>query len=195
MTLRPRTIAFSLFASALAAAPLPAQMDPASCTAHHDGQAGAAEKSQKSDKSDKSGGADAHRHDAVAGHGDHVMGFDHAKTTHHFALTKTGGSIEISANDRKDRDSVAAIRGHLPHIAKMFSEGDFEAPMLIHGVVPPGVPTMKRRPAAIAWRYEETQNGGRVIATTADPEALSALHAFLAFQIEDHETGDSLAVR
>jgi hypothetical protein len=198
MIRKPR-ISTVLFASAIAAAPLPAaQSSPQgqaapggmSCAAHHAGQTASA-----GTTADKPESADAHHHDGVNERGDHVMGFDHAKTTHHFALTRTGGSIAISANDASDTGSIAAIRGHLPHIAKMFSEGDFEAPMLIHDRVPPGVPTMKRRPSAIAWKYEDSAAGGRVVATTKDPEALSALHAFFAFQIEDHETGDSLAVR
>jgi hypothetical protein len=83
-------------------------------------------------------------HAKVAERGDHVMGFDHAKTSHHFLLSPAGGSIEVSANDPADTDSRDAIRGHLEHIASMFSEGDFDAPMLIHDRVPPGVPTMKR---------------------------------------------------
>ena len=44
-------------------------------------------------------------HAAVNERGDHVMGFDHEKTTHHFRLTKSGGVIEVSANDPKDTDS------------------------------------------------------------------------------------------
>ena len=77
-------------------------------------------------------------HAKVAERGDHVMGFDHAKTTHHFLLSPAGGSIEVSANDPADTESRDAIRGHLEHIASMFSEGNFDAPMLIHDRVPPG---------------------------------------------------------
>ena len=29
--------------------------------------------------------------------GDHVMGFDHTRTTHHFLLQESGGSIEVTA--------------------------------------------------------------------------------------------------
>ncbi len=172
-----------LLASAVAAAGALDKQTPAessSCAAHPGGQRPA---------------ASAHSHGGVPERGDRVMGFDHAKTTHHFTLTKTGGRIEITANRRDDLDSIGAIRSHLPHIAKMFAEGDFEAPMLIHDRVPPGVPTMKRRSGAIAWKYENSVAGGRIVASTKDRAALAALHAFLAFQIEDHETEDSLAVR
>jgi hypothetical protein len=118
------------------------------------------------------------------------MGFDHDKTTHHFLLSAAGGSIEVTANRAEDKESRDAIRGHLPHIAKMFSDGDFEAPMLVHDRIPPGVDAMKRKKTGIQWKYEELQNGGRIVATTKDPEALSAIHEFLRFQIADHGTGD-----
>ena len=129
-------------------------------------------------------------HAKVDERGDHVMGFDHAKASHHFLLSKSGGSIEASANDPEDAATVEAIRGHFAHIAGMFAEGNFDAPMLIHDRIPPGVPTMKRQKAMIEWKFEETPNGGRVRITTKDPEALAAIHEFLRFQIEDHRTGD-----
>ena len=138
----------------------------------------------------ESEGHDADHHAGVDARGDKVMGFDHAKTTHHFLLATAGGSIEVTANSTDDTESRDAIRAHLAHIAKMFSEGNFEAPMLIHDRVPPGVPVMKRKKADIQWRYEEIENGGRVAAATKDPEALSAIHEFLRFQIADHRTGD-----
>jgi hypothetical protein len=122
------------------------------------------------------------------------MGFDHAKTTHHFRLTKSGGSIEVGANDPADTESRDQIRAHLGHIAKMFSEGNFEAPMLIHDRVPPGVPEMKKRKRAIHYEFEETPRGGRVVIATKDAKALAAVHDFLRFQIRDHETGDPMDV-
>lgn len=35
----------------------------------------------------------------VNAHGDHVMGFSHEKTTHHFELNYDGGVIDVRAND------------------------------------------------------------------------------------------------
>ena len=133
-------------------------------------------------------------HAKVDERGDHVMGFDHTKTTHHFRLSRSGGSIEVSANDPEDTSSRDAIRGHLAHIAGMFAEGDFDAPMLIHDRVPPGVPTLQRKKASIDWKFEEIPGGGRVRITTKDAAALAAIHEFLRFQIEDHGTGDSTEV-
>jgi hypothetical protein len=133
-------------------------------------------------------------HGKVNERGDRVMGFDHTKTSHHFFLSRTGGSLEASVNDPADTASRDAIRGHLEHIASMFSEGNFDAPLLIHDRVPPGVLTMKRKKALIDWRFEETAGGGRVRITSKDTEALAAIHDFLRFQIEDHQTGDPTEV-
>jgi hypothetical protein len=134
-------------------------------------------------------------HAGVNERGDHVMGFDHEKTTHHFRLTKSGGVIEASANDPKDTGSRDAIRQHLGHIVKMFSEGDFNAPMLIHGQVPPGVPEMKLKIKLIQWKSVDTSTGGSIVITSKDAEAVAAIHEFLRFQIEDHQTGDPMTIQ
>ena len=124
-----------------------------------------------------------------------VMGFDQDKTAHHFYLYPDGGAIDVSVKDAADGINLTAIRAHLPHIATMFSEGNFDAPMLVHQTGVPGTPDMKKIKDAITWRYEESPRGGRVNITTKNAEALTALHAFLRFQITDHKTGDSLEVR
>lgn len=133
-------------------------------------------------------------HDHQAGvnkRGDQVMGFDHTKTTHHFLLRPDGGVIQVEANDPQDAVSRDQIRMHLSHVARMFADGDFTAPMLIHAQTPPGVPDMKRLKAEIKYRFEETERGGLVRITTSDAKALAAVHEFLRFQIKDHKTGDS----
>ncbi len=130
-------------------------------------------------------------HTGVNERGDHAMGFWHEKTTHHFILTKTGGVIDITANRKSDKESVASIRGHLQHVRSEFEKGNYEIPMFIHDRVPPGVEVMKARKEKIAFRYEEQKKGGRVIITTDDQDALAAVHDFLRFQISDHHTGDA----
>ena len=129
-------------------------------------------------------------HDAVNQRGDHVMGFSHEKTTHHFRLYADGGAIEVTANDAKDQESRDQIRGHLPHIAKMFAAGDFNAPMLVHDRVPPGTETLAKLKAEVEYKYTEIDRGGMVRITTKNAEALKAVHEFLRFQIDDHHTGD-----
>jgi len=72
----------------------------------------------------------------------------------------------------------------------MFAAGDFNAPMLIHDRVPPGVPVMQRLKAQIQYTFEPTDRGGRVRIASKHVEAIGAIHEFLKFQIEDHQTGD-----
>jgi len=123
--------------------------------------------------------------------GDKVMGFDHTLTTHHFVLTKDGGTIEVSANSAADSESRDQIRKHLSHIAMMFAEGNFKAPILIHEQNPPGVPVMQRLKSDIEYSFEKTDSGGRVRISTKNEEARRAIHEFLRFQIKEH-TPDQL---
>jgi len=135
------------------------------------------------------------RAEGVNERGDHAMGFSHEKTTHHFLLTATGGVIEVTANDANDEMSLRQIRSHLSHIAKMFKEGDFNTPMLVHGEMPPGVDTMRASKAAIDYKFEKVELGGRVNISASSTTDIAAIHEFLRYQITDHQTGDSLEVR
>lgn len=124
--------------------------------------------------------------------GQHAMGFDQTKTTHHFLLERSCGSIEISANDKSDSASIVSIRSHLEHIRGAFAAGNFAMPMFIHGTEPPGADVLAKRRDALTYRVEEIPAGGRLIISTKDAEALNALHAFLKFQITEHKTGDPM---
>lgn len=123
--------------------------------------------------------------------GDKAMGFSHKKTKHKFILLKDGGVIQVNVNDVNDTESLNQVRKHLIEIPKMFSEGNFEHPMATHGKEPTGVPMMKKLKDEIEYKFEEIENGGRVLISTKNNEALDAVHKFLKFQIEDHQTGDS----
>lgn len=136
------------------------------------------------------------QHASVDTRGAMVMGFDQEATAHHFLLFSDGGAIDVSVKDPSDAKNRDAIRSHLPHIAMMFGEGNFEAPMLVHDSKNvPGTHEMTRRKDVIRYQYVETPNGGRVNIVTADADVLAAIHAFLKFQISDHKTGDPLTVR
>lgn len=137
------------------------------------------------------------QHDTAAMNtrGDHVMGFDQSKTTHHFTLTKTGGIIQVQSNDPSDTASRDRIRMHLEHISKAFAQGDFTDPHEVHAETPPGVPEMKARKSKITYQLESTPTGGKVLITTADPKALKAIHDYLRYQIREHKTGDHLEVQ
>jgi len=134
------------------------------------------------------------RQQVVVERGEHVMGFSHEKTTHHFSLYPNGGEINVAANDASDKASISQIRIHLGHIAGMFTAGIFNAPMLIHETTPPGVPTMMRLKGDITYDYSKTASGGRIRLITVNSQAVDAVHAFLLFQIIDHHTGDTPAI-
>ena len=136
---------------------------------------------------------DAH-HAAVDARGAGVMGFDQRQTIHHFRLYQDGGAIDVAVKDPADAGNREAIRRHLPHIAAMFAAGHFDAPMLVHATPVPGTDDMARLKAALTYTYVETPGGGRVDIVTTHPDALAAVHRFLAFQIADHRTGDDAAV-
>jgi len=127
--------------------------------------------------------------------GDKHMGFDHLKTTHHFLLASDGGAIQVEANDAKDSASRDQIRRHLRHIAMMFSEGNFEVPMLIHEKTPPGSEVMQKLKGEISYEYKETERGALIQISTANTQALQAIHDFLKFQIKEHMTGDPLELK
>jgi len=118
-----------------------------------------------------------------------AMGFDQDKTTHHFRATPTGGSIEVGVKDAADAVSRDQIRTHLKEIADAFAKGNFAKPFQTHAEVPPGVPAMQQLKAVIRYKYEETPDGGAVRITTADPDALKAVHEFLAYQGREHHGG------
>ncbi len=137
----------------------------------------------------------AESHKAVVeSHGDHAMGFPHDKTTHHFRLATNGGTIEVTANDSGDAANTTAIRSHLSNIATMFGNGDFSTPMFIHDGIPPGVTSMKLMKSEIYYTFEEMPMGGRVRIKSDNPLAVAAIHDFLRFQINEHQTGDNLEV-
>ena len=67
--------------------------------------------------------------------------------------------------------------------------------MMTHGKIPPGVPEMQRMKSDLSYRYVETDSGGKVLISAANPETLKAVHEFLRFQIEEHQTEDAEAVQ
>jgi hypothetical protein len=133
---------------------------------------------------------DAHHRETLQ-RGAQAMGFDQERTVHHFLLYEDGGAIDVTVKDANDHANLHAIHEHLPEIARLFKAGDFGKPALTHAQQVPGTDVMTRFRERIAYQYEETPTGGRVRIVTRDADALSAVHAFLRFQIEDHRTGDS----
>lgn len=125
-------------------------------------------------------------------HGNLAMGFDQDTATHHFTMNADGGAIAVSSNDPADQTSLRQIRSHLQEIAVAFKQGDFGKPEATHSELPTGVPVMQRLKDAITYTYYETVGGGIVRIYTAHPEALAAIHEFIAYQVREHNTGDPL---
>ena len=121
---------------------------------------------------------------------DRATGVPHEAAVHRFLLSPEGGSIRLEVKDVASTAERERIRAHLQVVARAFAEGDFTPPRLIHDQVPPGVPALKERRAAIRYAYAPTEKGGIVIIATKDPRALAAVHDFLRFQILDLGTED-----
>jgi hypothetical protein len=118
--------------------------------------------------------------------GEHPMGFDDARTTHHFRLSPKGGTIEVHVNDPKDRQLRDQVVAHLGMIAGQFAHGDFRAPFAVHGEDPAGVPVLKRLSRAISYTFVPDDTGGRIVISTRSKKALAAVHDFLRYQIREH---------
>ena len=131
----------------------------------------------------------------VNARGDAAMGFPQNETTHHFELTRDGGRIRVEVTDPGDVQNRERVRQHLAHVARLFAEGDFDTPALVHARTPPGADAMKRLKTDISYTYEQTEKGGLVRIDAKSPAALAAVHQFLRFQIEDHQTGDPTEVQ
>lgn len=126
--------------------------------------------------------------------GNAAMGFDQDKTAHHFWLTRNGGIIEVETNDPADHESRDLIRSHLKAISQQFANGDFSAPLMTHDEMPPGAAEMRRLKSSIGYRFEERPQGAAVRISSANREAVKAVHQFLRYQIKEHETGDPMTI-
>src|SRR5262245_37031871 len=99
--------------------------------------------------------ASDHRADVDHRH-DHATGVPHEGLEHHFLLARDGGSISLEVKDASRAAERDRIRAHLRVVARAFAAGDFDLPRRIHGQVPPGVPVLQERKAAIRYSYAPT---------------------------------------
>ena len=137
---------------------------------------------------DKSGQADT-AFAALQKRGETAMGVNQYTSQHVFEPLADGGRIVLQ---RKETDSVgeAAIRAHMREISASFSKGDFVVPGFVHATDNvPGTAAMKRLRTEISYTPRDLPNGAEVVISTKNPEAVSAIHEFLAFQRMDHRAG------
>ncbi len=133
---------------------------------------------------DTTDGRDSAYH-AMQARGAQAMGVDQYTSTHHFTDLPHGGRIELERNIA-DSAGVAMIRHHLRMIARAFGTGDFSTPMFVHMRNVPGTATMAAKRAMITYTMTNLPRGGSLRITTHDPDAIAAVHQFLAFQRCDH---------
>ena len=122
---------------------------------------------------------------AMQQRGHAAMGVDQYTSYHQFDDLPDGGRIALQ-RDLADAAGVATIRAHLRHIAAAFAQGDFALPGFVHATDVPGTAVMAAQRAAIRYEFHALPGGGEVRITTRNPQALSAVHQFLAFQRSEH---------
>ena len=84
---------------------------------------------------------------------------------------------------------MRTIREHLQHIAVAFAGGDFSLPGFVHADSVPGTAVMTANRRLIHYEFRPLPGGGEVLLTSIDSASISAIHAFLAFQRQDHHAG------
>lgn len=120
-----------------------------------------------------------------------AMGVDQYTSSHVFEPLPDGGRI-VLRRDTPDSAGTEVIREHLRAIAAAFATGDFRLPGFVHAREVPGTAVMAARREVIRYRADTLPRGGEVRIVTSDPEAIRAVHEFLAFQRADHRAGAHL---
>jgi hypothetical protein len=125
----------------------------------------------------------------VQARGETAMGVDQYTSSHRFEPLPDGGRIVLQ-RDADDSAGAAVIRTHMARIAAAFAAGDFRLPGFVHAREVPGTEVMATRHSVIGYTADTLPRGGLVRIRTTDPEAVRAVHEFLAFQRADHRAGN-----
>lgn len=122
---------------------------------------------------------------AMQQRGKRAMGVDQYTSTHHFEALSDGGVIRL-VRDVDDSAGVAQVRAHLREVARAFAAGDFSTPGFVHVRTVPGTQVMSAKRSVIRYTPRDVPRGAELRIATRDPEALNAIHEFLAFQRTEH---------
>lgn len=117
-----------------------------------------------------------------------AMGVNQYTSRHVFEPLPDGGRIALQ-REAADSAGSARIRRHMQLIAERFAAGDFTLPGFVHAHAVPGTEVMAARRAAIRYTVDTLPRGAVLRLRSADPTAVAAIHAFLAFQRQDHHAG------
>jgi len=129
--------------------------------------------------------------------GETAMGVDQYTSRHVFEPSPDGGRIVLQRQEGEgegegeaDSAGTETIRAHMRTIAAAFSNGDFALPGFVHATSEvPGTAVMKKLHAEITYSPRDLPRGGEVLISTKNPQAVAAVHEFLAFQRMDHRAG------
>jgi hypothetical protein len=116
-----------------------------------------------------------------------VVGEDPMALEHQFVSQPDGGDIILERQIHEDM-GINQIRAHLLLISRSFARGDFTLPGFVHEKPVPGTVMMAQLADRIVYTVEDLPHGGVVHMRTTDPDALKAIHSFIAFQIAEHHT-------
>ena len=126
---------------------------------------------------------------ALQQRGESAMGVNQYTSQHIFEPLPDGGRVVLQRKE-SDPQGEATIRAHMRTIAKAFSLGDFALPGFVHATSEvPGTAAMKRLRQEITYSPRDLTGGGEVVISSRNPEAVAAIHEFLAFQRMDHRAG------
>jgi hypothetical protein len=124
--------------------------------------------------------------DAMQQRGKTVMGVDQYASAHVFEDLPDGGRIVLDHGDSSDTPAIIAIRLHMREVATDFQRGDFTNPFAVHDTIVPGTAAMAGMRDRLAFEVRDRPRGAEVRVVSVDPNAVAAVHAFLAFQRTAH---------
>ena len=122
----------------------------------------------------------------VRARGEVAMGVDQYTSAHVFEDLPDGGRVVLDRAAGGDTAGVGTIRAHMRDIAARFARGDFSLPGFVHAGEVPGTTVMTAKRSAISYTPADRPLGGELRIRSTDPEAVAAVHEFLAFQRRDH---------
>ena len=124
-------------------------------------------------------------HAAMQARGQRVMGVDQYTSTHRVEALADGGRLELR-RDVDDSVGTETIRTHLREVVRRLGAGDFSLSVAVHDKEIPGARVLAARRALVRYSFRELPRGGEVRILTTDPDAVRAVHEFLAFQAKEH---------
>jgi hypothetical protein len=135
-------------------------------------------------------------------HHHHAVPSDHKKPVTYMITVETMPKGVVVVQRSTDRETVAALQQHASEVSELVQGGmaAMHAAMMKQSAIPPQAHDQTgpgqghdQHHADVNKRGDEVMgfDHRRPRITTSNPEARSAIHEFLRFQISDHATGDS----